>query len=52
MELSLDCSPLQPVQKNRVQVSCWLRAVTARFRIKDYMGCILPLKGVDGTVVN
>jgi hypothetical protein len=26
--------------------------VTVRFQIKDYMGCILPLKGINGTIIN
>jgi hypothetical protein len=26
--------------------------VTVRFRITDYMGCILPLRGTNGTLVN
>jgi hypothetical protein len=28
------------------------QTVTVRFQIKDYMGCILPLRGTDGTIVN
>jgi hypothetical protein len=28
------------------------QTVTVKFRIKNYMGCILPLRGTDGTVVS